>query len=67
MVIDLDDSRLRCRINPLDKGRMRLILDYPAEPDYRNAVLAAVWNLLAPDSPTPPQQPDCPCEREAAP
>jgi hypothetical protein len=46
MLLDLEDERLKARISRVSGDRVRLVLDYPAEPRYRQAVLRALSDLL---------------------
>ena len=46
MRLDLEDERIHARISGASDGRTRLVLEYPAEPDYRDAVLTALADLL---------------------
>lgn len=48
MLLDLEDERLRVKVGPLSGGRSRLVIDYPSEPKYRDAVLTALATLLRP-------------------
>ena len=51
MRLELDDERLRARVSRLTGDRVRLVLDYPAEPHYRDAVLTVLSDLLRPALP----------------
>lgn len=59
MLLDLEDERLRARITRLSGDRARLVLDYPAEARYRDAVLTALSDLLRPE-----RRESAPCEEE---
>lgn len=48
MLLDLEDERVLARIRRLGGDRVRLTLEYPAEPRYREAVFAALAELLLP-------------------
>src|ERR1041385_3993663 len=48
MRLDVEDPRLNVRIGGLSDGRTRLVVDYPTEPRYCNAVLDALSNLIRP-------------------
>jgi hypothetical protein len=49
MRLDLTDERLRARITRLRGDRIRLVLDYPSEPRYRDVVMEALAELLRRD------------------
>lgn len=46
MLLDLEDERLRARINRLPGDRVRLVLDYPAEDRYRRQVMSALADII---------------------
>lgn len=50
MLLDLEDNRLRVQTRLLSDGRRRLVIDYPPDPPYREAVFAALAELLRPAS-----------------
>lgn len=68
MLLDLENVRARIVLTADD--RMRLTLEYPCQPVYRERVLAALSELirpLAPQSePVAPEE-DAPCHDERAP
>lgn len=53
MTLDLEDRLIRVRLRTLSDGNSRLVLDYPSEPRYRDAVLTALADLIRPASPPP--------------
>ena len=46
MLLDLEDERVLARIRRLNGDRVRLVLEYPAEARYREAVLSALAELI---------------------
>lgn len=48
MLLDLENVRARITLTPHDT--MRLILEYPCLPYYRNRVLAALAELIRPSA-----------------
>ena len=48
MLLDLADVRIRGRISPISGGRVRLVLDYPHEAQYRDKVMIALSEILRP-------------------
>lgn len=50
MLLHLEDERLTVRLRGLADGRHRLVIDYPAEPRYRETVFTALSELLKPGS-----------------
>lgn len=50
MILDLADKEIRVRLAPVSGGCVRLTLDYPNEPHYRDRVMQALSDLLRPPS-----------------
>ena len=54
MLLSLEDSLVRARVSRLSGNRLRLTLDYPCDPQYRDRVMTALADLLRP-VPSPEQ------------
>jgi hypothetical protein len=52
MKLDVDNDQIRVRLSPISNQRSRLMIDFPREPRYRDAVLKALAHLLL--QPPPP-------------
>lgn len=50
MLLDLEDERVLARIRRLNGDRVRLVVEYPAEARYREAVLSALAELIRPSA-----------------
>lgn len=58
MLLSLEDERVRIRLARVMNNRLRLTMDFPREPHYRNRVLAAHADFLSgPPRDTVPQNP----------
>ena len=61
MLLDLEDKELRVRLTGLTGGRMRLVIDYPADPRYRESVFGALAELLRTPLVRTPKEGGVPC------
>ena len=50
MVLDIEDVELHARISRITGDRIRLVLEYPRQPEYRDKVMLALSELLRPAS-----------------
>jgi hypothetical protein len=66
MLFDLDDVDVKARIVPCAQNRVRLTLEYPREPKYRDMVLSALCEMLRPAPPKPASRKRSASEREVA-
>lgn len=53
MLLDLEDKCISVRLTRPAEGTFRLILTYPAQPEYRDKVMKALSALLRPPTSSP--------------
>ncbi len=53
MVLDIEDVLIRARRMPINGERVRLTIEYPRTPEYRDKINCALADLLRPVSTAP--------------
>jgi hypothetical protein len=48
MVLDLEVERIKATLRRLPENRVKLTIEYPSEPYFRNKVLSALSDLIRP-------------------